>query len=421
MPRFLHLADVHLGFDRYDNKERTKDFYLAFQDALEKYAIAEQVDFVIIAGDLFEHRNLQPHILNQAQLCLQLLKESKIPVLAIEGNHDNRPYGTRTSWLRYLAAWDLLILLEPSDTSTGTSLYQPWNPDYREGGYIDLDCGVRVLGSYWYGTSAPKAIAGLAEAVQALPPGPSHTVMLFHHGLEGQIARYQGALSYTDLLPLRQVGVDYLALGHIHKNYTEQGWIFNPGSVEANSVEESQYQRGVYLVEMSSSGIEATLKQAYYQRSCVRLSLVARGHESLEELETAAIATVQQAIGIGKLNPEDRPIVELRIEGQVGFERLDLDTRKLQQQLKHLSNALIFLLKYEVSTVAYASPITEEASRLQVEREIFTDLLAANNFYKKQAAWLADGLIELKDLELQGRSETELYGFVESLLNHSAD
>ena len=68
MPRFLHLADVHLGFDRYDSKERTQDFYYAFNDALEKYAIAPQVDFVLIAGDLFEHRNIQPATLNQAQL-----------------------------------------------------------------------------------------------------------------------------------------------------------------------------------------------------------------------------------------------------------------------------------------------------------------------------------------------------------------
>ena len=97
MPRFLHLADVHLGFDRYDNKTRTKDFFLALHDALQKYAVDEQVDFVVIAGDLFEHRTIQPNILNQAKICLQLLKEAGIPVLAIEGNHDNRPYGTLTN------------------------------------------------------------------------------------------------------------------------------------------------------------------------------------------------------------------------------------------------------------------------------------------------------------------------------------
>jgi len=244
MPRFLHVADVHLGFDRYDNSVRTKDFYLAFEDALEKYAIGQQVDFVLIAGDLFEHRMIQPNILNQAQLCLQLLKDANIPVLAIEGNHDNRPYGTKSSWLRYLASWDLLILLEPGNPSAGEAFYEPWHPEHKQGGYIDLACGVRVLGSYWYGASAPKAIAQLAASIQQLPPPPDYTIMLFHHGLEGQIARYEGALRYNDLLPLKQAGVDYLALGHIHKSYVEAGWIFNPGSIEANSVQESAYEIG---------------------------------------------------------------------------------------------------------------------------------------------------------------------------------
>jgi DNA repair protein SbcD/Mre11 len=416
VPRFLHLADVHLGFDRYDSKERTRDFFYAFNDALEKYALDAAVDFVVIAGDLFEHRNIQPATLNQAQTCLQMLKQAGIPVLAIEGNHDNRPYGTKTSWLRYLADWELLLLLEPGDVSVGEPFYQPWDWESRRGGYIDLDCGVRVLGSNWYGAAAPKSIEQIAAAIEALPSGATHTLMLFHHGLEGQIARYAGALRYSDLLPLKQVGVDYLALGHIHKNYEVEGWIFNPGSVEANSVEESQYERGVYLVEMNGSGVQAELKQDYYQRPIVRLRFTTRGQESLEEVEQGAIATLTQAIQSKQLDPAQEPIVELRIEGQVGFERLDLDVRKLQQQLQRLSGAIIFLLKYEVEAVAYASPLSEEASRMQIEQEVFMDLLSANNLYKKRSPELAQGLIHLKELQLEGRSEAELYEFVQSLL-----
>ncbi|MBM0742474.1 DNA repair exonuclease [Phormidium sp. CLA17] len=421
MPRFLHISDIHLGYDRYDSKERTLDFFRALQDVIRKYAIAEQVDFVVIAGDLFEHRSLQPNILNQAKVCFQELHEAGIPTIAIEGNHDNRPYGTKTSWLRYLAEWYGLMLLEPGDTALGEPIYQPWNPDEKRGGYVDLDCGVRVIGSQWYGASAPKAIAQLAEAIHALPAPPANTVMLFHHGLEGQIARYQGALRYADLLPLKQAGVEYLALGHIHKNYEEQGWIFNPGSLEANNIDETSYKRGAYLVEINSAGIHAQLKQDYYQRPALRLKLTTRGQESLEELEESAIALVQQAIQSRKINPTDQPMMELKIEGQVGFDRLELDTRKLQQTLKQLSNALIFLLKYDVDSIEYASPLSDEASRLQIEQEIFIDLLTANNVYKKRAPNLAQGLIELKDLQLQGRSEAELYTFTESLLNQSAE
>jgi DNA repair exonuclease SbcCD nuclease subunit len=416
MARFLHIADIHLGFDRYDNKQRTQDFFHALKDVIQTYAIDQQVDFVVIAGDLFEHRTIQPATLNQAQVCLNLLQKAGIPVLAIEGNHDNRPYGTKTSWLRYLADWGLLMLLEPGDVSQGEPFYSAWDQPRRRGGYVDLECGVRVLGSVWYGASAPKAIEQIAAAIQALPSGPAHTVLLFHHGLEGQIARYQGALRYADLLPLKQAGVTYLALGHIHKSYALEGWIFNPGSLEANSIEEASYQRGAYLVELSESGIQAELKDQYHQRSITRLRMTTQGHESIEEVEAAALAMVQQSIIDGKIKPEVQPIVELRIEGHIGFDRLDLDTRRLQQQLQQISNALIFLLKFEADSNTFVTPIAEDAHRLQIEQEVFLDILTANNTYKKRAVELAQGLTELKDQQVDGRSEADLYAFVETLL-----
>ena len=129
MAKFLHIADIHLGFDRYNSPERTKDFFRAFQTTLEQYALEASVDFVLIAGDLFEHRNILPATLNQAQVCLQVLQEEGIPVLAIEGNHDNRPYGTRTSWLKYLSEWGLVQLLEPDDPKEGNGLLSSWNDE----------------------------------------------------------------------------------------------------------------------------------------------------------------------------------------------------------------------------------------------------------------------------------------------------
>lgn len=419
MARFLHVADVHLGYDRYDNKTRSLDFFYAFKEALEKYAIGAQVDFVVIAGDLFEHRNIQPAILNQAEVCLRMLHEEGIPVFAIEGNHDNRPFGTKTSWLSYLAARDLIVLLEP-DFDSGAASYQAWSEENLHGGYVDLPCGVRIIGSNWYGVSAPKAIEQLADAIQQLPPAPPHTVLMLHQGMEGQISRYSGALHYSEVLPLREAGVSYLALGHIHKNYEIENWIFNPGSIEANSVEESRYARGVYLVEMDENGVRAHLKRDYRQRSIVQLRLMMRGNETVEQVEAQSIACVQNAIETGDLDPDESPIVELRIEGQVGFDRLDLDTRRLQQKLQQQSNALVFLLKYEVDALAYNSPLAEDATRLQIEQEIFTDLVTANSTYKKRSTDIVKGLMQIKDLQQDGRAIEDLYQFAQQILEASA-
>lgn len=413
MAKFLHIADVHLGFDRYNSKERTKDFFHTLWDVFERYAIGAEVDFVVIAGDLFEHRMIQPAILNQAQLCLQQLETAGIPVIAIEGNHDNCPYGTKTSWLRYLSDWGLLKLLEPSQ---GDTMYTCWNEETKRGSYIDLSCGVRVLGSSWYGAAAPKAIEQIALAIAELPTGPSSNVLLFHHGLEGQIARYSGALRYKDLLPLKQAGVNYLGLGHIHKHYSVDNWVFNPGSLEANNVEEGTFERGALLVDIAEGHIDAQLKTNYRQRPIVRLSLKLRGHEVLDAIDELTLEVINQAIAQKQLVPKQRPIVELRIEGQVGFDRLELDTRRLQNRLQDQCNALIFLLKYEVDNVAYGTPLADDADRHQIEREIFTDLLSANNVYKKRAQSLATGLIELKERQLASAPEETLYSLVEQIL-----
>ncbi|MEM8610960.1 MAG: metallophosphoesterase [Cyanobacteria bacterium P01_H01_bin.105] len=413
MAKFLHVADVHLGFDRYDSKVRTTDFFHTLWDVFERYAIATAVDFVVIAGDLFEHRMIQPAILNQAQLCLQQLQAAGIPVIAIEGNHDNCPYGVKTSWLRYLSDWGLLKLLEPDQ---GETMYHPWNDDTKRGGYIDLDCGVRVLGSSWYGAAAPKAIEQIATAIDQLPTGPSSTVLLFHHGLEGQIARYSGALRYNDLIPLKTAGVNYLGLGHIHKHYTVDNWVFNPGSLEANNVEEGTFERGALLVDITDGHITAELQTDYRQRPIARLSLKLRGQEAMEDVEGLTLKTIDQAIEQKRVIPEKHPIVELRIEGEVGFERLELDIRKLQNRLKEYCGALIFLLKYEVDNAAYGTPLPDDADRHQIEQEIFTDLLSAHNVYKKRAQPLAAGLIDLKERQLTGESEESLYTLAEHLV-----
>lgn len=417
MARFLHIADVHLGFDRYNSKVRTTDFFHTLWDVFERYAVDLAVDFVVIAGDLFEHRMIQPAVLNHAQLCLQQLQAADIPVIAIEGNHDNCPYGTKTSWLRYLSDWGLLKLLEPG---AGEAMYTPWNDETKQGGYLDLDCGVRVLGSSWYGAAAPKAIEQIAAEVVKLPAGPSSTVLLFHHGLEGQIARYSGALRYSDILPLKEAGIDYLGLGHIHKHYTVDNWVFNPGSLEANNVEESMFDRGALVVDINDGQVSAQLQKGYRQRPIVRLALTLRGQEALEEIEALSLNTIEQAMIQKRLDPAQQPIVELRIGGEVGFDRLELDTRKLQNCLQERCNALIFLLKYEVDTVAYGTPLPDEADRHQVEREIFTDLLSANNVYKKRAQPLAAGLIDLKERQLIGESDETLYLLTEQILDLSS-
>ena len=111
--KFLHMADVHLGCTRYQLAESPRDFYDAWIDVLRRYAINEQVDFVIICGDFFHKRAVPPETMDYAVQGLTEMRDAGIPVMAIEGNHDQKPTDSAFSWLRSLSKWGLLTLLEP--------------------------------------------------------------------------------------------------------------------------------------------------------------------------------------------------------------------------------------------------------------------------------------------------------------------
>ena len=113
--KFLHISDVHLGCTRYALPESPRDFFDAWIDVLQKYAIGENVDFVIMCGDFFHKRSVPPETMNYAVAGLNLLKDAGIPVVAIEGNHDQKHTDSEYSWLRSLANWNLLYLLEPTN------------------------------------------------------------------------------------------------------------------------------------------------------------------------------------------------------------------------------------------------------------------------------------------------------------------
>ena len=121
--KFLHISDVHLGCTRYQLPESPRDFFDAWLDVLQRYAIGENVDFVIMCGDFFHKRNVPPETMNYAVAGLTVLKEAGIPVVSIEGNHDQKHTDSDYSWLRSLANWNLVYLLEPTNEE-GLITYQ---------------------------------------------------------------------------------------------------------------------------------------------------------------------------------------------------------------------------------------------------------------------------------------------------------
>jgi len=100
MYKFAHIADCHLGAQKYS---KLKELELkAFKEALD-ICMAEEVDFIIIAGDLF-HSNLPDmSVVKETVKKLREVKEKGIPVYIIYGSHDSVQTGLQ--WLILLAKW----------------------------------------------------------------------------------------------------------------------------------------------------------------------------------------------------------------------------------------------------------------------------------------------------------------------------
>src|SRR6188474_2384945 len=65
------------------------------------------VEFVIVCGDFFHKKVVPPETMNYAVEGLSLLKDHGIPVVMIEGNHDQHYNDSSYSWLRSLSNWNL--------------------------------------------------------------------------------------------------------------------------------------------------------------------------------------------------------------------------------------------------------------------------------------------------------------------------
>jgi exonuclease SbcD len=133
---FIHMADIHLGYEQYGVRERFNDFGRAFWAIIDD-ACERKVDFVVIAGDLFNKRAIDALTLIHAINGLERLKQAKIPVIAIEGNHDRSFYREGTSWLQFLCYQDYLILLEPA-MENGMPRLEPWRQETMQGASVDL-------------------------------------------------------------------------------------------------------------------------------------------------------------------------------------------------------------------------------------------------------------------------------------------
>ena len=196
--RVCHLADVHLGYRRYNKlaksglNQREVDVNLAFQEAISRM-ISLKPDLVIIAGDLFHSVRPSNAIVTFCFRQLRkLTRESGAPVIIVGGNHE-APKRIDTGSV-------LQILCEIEGVHVADSNREVFT-------FPNKSVAVTCL--------PHSAIAGLAELDLRADDRYAHNVLVVHAQVnERWVSDFGGA--EVELKALAPHEWDYIALGHVH-------------------------------------------------------------------------------------------------------------------------------------------------------------------------------------------------------------
>ena len=277
--RFIHAADIHLdsplrGLEA-DPSAPAELIRAATRQALGRLAdlaIAEKVDFLLIAGDIYDGD--WPDFGTGLFFATQMLRlhRAGIPVFVIRGNHDAANRMTRS------------LRMPPNVTIFGHAKAHTHRLD---------SIGVAIHGQSFADPKEPNDLS------QAYPP-PDKTLFnigLLHTSAEGYAAHARYAP--CDLSRLKSHGYDYWALGHIHERQylSEDPWIVFPGNLQGRHIGETG-PKGAVLVTVANG--RATVEHRVldvlrWARIDVDLSGATDETEALTRIQSDLAAALQDA------------------------------------------------------------------------------------------------------------------------------
>jgi len=92
--RLLHFADIHIGMENYGRidpntgiNQRVVDFITRLKEIVD-YALAQEADLVIFAGDAFKTRDPNPTYQREFARQIMRLSRAEVPTVLLTGNHD---------------------------------------------------------------------------------------------------------------------------------------------------------------------------------------------------------------------------------------------------------------------------------------------------------------------------------------------
>jgi DNA repair protein SbcD/Mre11 len=317
MLRVLHTADVHLGArhaDLGDHAAAQRERQFAAFKATVDLAIAEKIDILLIAGDLFDSNTQPKRSVERVAAELARLAEAKVRTVIVPGTHD---VYDRSSIYR---AYDLAALAGQAPDDDFVTVLTPDRPDV-----VLSACDVVVFGPVFAQKRAPHSpLRNLKTAGEARATWRIGMV----HGAVAIPGKTDGDDVVVTPAEIGGTGLDYLALGHWHS--THQGkaggvtWAYS-GAPEPMALDQDGAGKVllVTLEEVAGGGRSVTVEPRQV------------GRTRFEQLSVDAGVVASQPELVEQLRKRASPdlVLDVRITG-VRPDELDLDPSEVERQLK---------------------------------------------------------------------------------------
>lgn len=298
--RFLHAADLHLD-SRFAGlayispaiRSYLRESTFAALGRLVRVAIQEEVDFIVISGDVYDVSDASLQGQLRFQEALKDLGQHGIQVFLIHGNHDPLD-GLRLA----------------TELPKHVTVFGGEKPDHATAYRRKDGQEVAIVSGISYPTA--KVTDNTALTFSRKPGSRLFHIAMLHGNVDGDLVHETySPCSRRDLI---ERGFDYWALGHIHKRSIlhEKPAIVYPGNIQGRSIKETG-PKGCYVVDVDEAGsIALQFHELDYVRWQVRdLSIEGLSHEA------EWIQRVEQVIDeIREELPELMSVVRFRLIGR---------------------------------------------------------------------------------------------------------
>lgn len=289
--KLIHCSDLHLdsrmnaNLEKEKAKERKGEILHTFE-RMVLYASQNKITAVLIAGDMFDTKNISATTRNV--VLHSILEHPDITFYYLKGNHDSDNF--------------LSGLEEVPDNLK--MFGAGWTAYEEAGGRISIS------GTELSGENAESAYASLV-----LDSKKFNIVML--HGQESQSTAKDKA-EVIHLKALRNRGIDYLALGHIHMYKKEKldarGIYCYPGCLEGRGFDECGEHGFVVLDIDEDTGTYTHEFVRFAQRKLYTVEVDVTDCQTTAEMIAKAEAELEQA------GCEETGLVKIVLKGMLDVE-----------------------------------------------------------------------------------------------------